>query len=126
MIRYNPIVSLGNVDCSLYTQRNAPKIDDHKKRMDMLLYTLMKFNYLETLAKTFSIPTQQNRFFQKNVPNNAPVRRGIAIVTKLNSTFSGSHTKKSFSYQHTDHRPTRKLSEGQPSVDFDSADSCRL
>ena len=36
MISDNPNVSLGIVDCSLYTLRIALKDDDHKKRMDML------------------------------------------------------------------------------------------
>ena len=31
MISDNPNVSLGIVDCSLYTRRNAPKDDYHKK-----------------------------------------------------------------------------------------------
>ena len=36
MISDNPNVSLGIVDCSLYTRRIALKDDYHKKRMDML------------------------------------------------------------------------------------------
>ena len=44
MISDNPNVSLGIVDCSLYTRRIALKDDDHKKRMDMLAYTPVEFN----------------------------------------------------------------------------------
>ena len=51
----NPNVSLGIVDCSLYTRRIALKDDYHKKRMDMLDYTPVEFSYLETLAKSFII-----------------------------------------------------------------------
>ena len=40
----NPNVSLGVVDCSLYTRRNALKHDYHKKRKDMLAYTPVDFN----------------------------------------------------------------------------------
>ena len=65
MISDNPNVSLGIVDCSLYTRRIALKDDYHKKRMDMLAYTPVEFNYLETLAKTFIIPARQNQFIQK-------------------------------------------------------------
>ena len=50
MISDNHNVSLGIVDCSLYTRRIALKDDYHKKRMDMLVYTPVEFNYLETLA----------------------------------------------------------------------------
>ena len=49
MISDNPNVSLGIVDCSLYTRRIALKDDYHKKRMDMLAYTPVEFNSLETL-----------------------------------------------------------------------------
>ena len=63
----NPNVSLGIVDCSLYTRRIALKDDYHKKRMDMLAYTPVEYNYLETLAKTFIIPARQNQFIQENI-----------------------------------------------------------
>ena len=55
MISDNPNVSLGFVDCSLYTRRIALKDYYHKKRMDMD-YTPVEFNYLESLAKTFIVP----------------------------------------------------------------------
>ena len=44
MISDNPIVSLGIVDCSLYTRRFALKDDYHKKRMDMLAYAPVEYN----------------------------------------------------------------------------------
>ena len=87
MISDNPNVSLEIVDCSLYTRRIALKDDFHKKRMDMLAYTPVEFNYLETLAKTFIIPARQNQFIQENIFNNAPVRR-IAIAMNKNSAFT--------------------------------------
>ena len=59
MISDNPNVSLGIVDCSLSTRPIALKDDYHKKRMDMLAYTTVEFNYLETLAKTFIIPVRK-------------------------------------------------------------------
>ena len=73
MISDNPNVSLGIVDCSLYTRRIALKDDYHKKRMDMLAYTPVEFNYLETLAEIFINPARQNQFIQENIFNNAPV-----------------------------------------------------
>ena len=39
MISDNPNFSLGIVDCSIYTRRNALKDHYQKKRMDMLAYT---------------------------------------------------------------------------------------
>ena len=55
MISDKPKVSLGILDCSLYTRRIALKDDYHKKRMDMLAYASVEYNNLETLAKTFII-----------------------------------------------------------------------
>ena len=43
-----PNVCLGNVECWLYTRRIALKDDYHKKWMDMLAYTPVAFNYLES------------------------------------------------------------------------------
>ena len=125
MISDNPNVSLGIVDCSLYTRRIALKDDYHKTRMDMLAYIPVESNYLETLAKTFIIPARQNQFIQENILNNAPVRR-IAIAMNTNSAFTGSYTENSFWYQHFDLRQIKILKGCQPIVDFDAADSCHL
>ena len=125
MISDNPNVSHGIVDSSLYTRGIALKDDYHKKRMDMLAYTPVEFNYLETLAKTFIIPARQNQFIQENIFNNAPVRR-IAIAMNTNSAFTGSYTENPFWYQQFELRQIRILTGGQPIVDFDAADNCRL
>ena len=58
MISDNPNVSLRIVDCSLYTRRIGLEDDYHKKRMDMLAYTPVEFNYFETLVRTFIIPAR--------------------------------------------------------------------
>ena len=69
----NPNVSLGIVDCSLYTRRIALRDDYHQEKMDMLEYIPVEFNYMETLAKIFIIPARQNQFIQENFLDNAPV-----------------------------------------------------
>ena len=125
MISDNPNVRLGIVDCSLYTRRIALKDDYHKKRMDMLAYTPVEFKYLETLAVTFIIPARQNQFIQENIFNNAPIRR-IATSMNTNSAFTGSFTENPFWYQQFDLRQLRILRRGQPIVDFDTDDNCRL
>ena len=58
-------VSLGIVDCSLYTRRVMLKEDYHKKRMSKQASAPVEYNYMETLAKTFIIPARQNQFNQK-------------------------------------------------------------
>ena len=125
MISDNPNVSLGIVECSLYTRRIALKDDYYMKRIDMLAYTSVEFNYLETLAKIFILPARQNQFIQENSFNNAPVRR-IAIAKNTNSAFTGSYTENSFRYQQFELRQIRILRGGQPFVHFDATDNCRL
>ena len=99
MISDNPNVSLGNVGCSLYTRRVALKDYYHKKRMDMLAYVPVEYNYLETLAKTFIIPARQNQFIQEIIFSNAYIRR-VAIAMNTNCAFTGSFTENPFWYQH--------------------------
>ena len=67
MISDNPNVSFGFVDCSLYTCRFAPKDDYLKKRMDMLAYTLLELNSLETLAKIFLFPLDKTNSFKNTL-----------------------------------------------------------
>ena len=107
----NPNVSLGSVDCSLYTRPIALKDDYHKKRIDMLAYAPVEYNFLETLAKTSIIPARQNQFIQENIFNNAPIRR-VAIAMNTNSAFTGSFTENPFWYQQFDLRQIRILRGG--------------
>ena len=80
---------------------------------------------METVAKTFIIPASQNQFIPGNSFNNPPVRR-IAIAMNTNSAFTGSYIRKPFWYQQFDLRQNRILRGGQPIVDFDPGDKCRL
>ena len=93
--------------------------------MDMLAYIPVEFNYLETLAKTFIIPATENQFNQENIFNIAPVRR-IAFAMNTNSAFTRSYTENPFWYQQFKLRQIRILRGGQPIVDFNAADNCRL
>ena len=68
MISEIPNVSLGIVDCSLYTQRVLLK-GDHHQIVTQLAYALVEYNYMETLATTFIIPARQNQFIQENIFN---------------------------------------------------------
>ena len=125
MISDNPNVSLGTVDCSIYTRRIALKDDYHKIRMNMLAYTPVEINYWETLATTLIIPARQNHFIQENIFNISPVR-WIAIAMNTNSAFTESYTENPFWYQQFELRQLKILRGGQPIVDFDAADNCRL
>ena len=118
----NHNVSLGIVDCSLYTRRIALKDDYHKKRLDMLAYAPVEFNCLETLAKTLIIPARQNQFIQENIFNNAPFRP-IANAMNTNSAFTRSYIENPFWYQQFDLKQIGILRRRQPIVDFDAVDN---
>ena len=125
MISDNPNVDLGTVDCSLRTGRIALKDDYHQKRMHMLAYTPMEYNYFATLAKTFIIPARQKQFIYGNNFNKAAVR-WIAIAMNTNPAITGSFTNYPFGYQQLDLRLIRTLRGSQPIIDFVAPDKCRL
>ena len=77
------------------------------------------------MAKTFIIPARHNQFIQENNFNNAPVRR-TAIAKNTNSAFTRWYTDNPFWYQQFNPWKIRKLTAGQPIVDFDAAGNCRL
>ena len=97
MISESSNVSLGIVDCSLYTRRVMLKEDYHKKRMFQPAFAPVECNYMETLAKTHIILGRQNQFNQENIIDNVLIRR-IAIATNSNSAFTGSSAKNAFLY----------------------------
>ena len=76
----------------LNTRRIALKDGYHRERMDMLAYTPVEFNYLQTFAKTFIVPVRQNQFTHENILSDAPVRE-ITIAMNTNSAFTGSYTE---------------------------------
>ena len=125
MISENPNVSLGIVDCFLYTRRVMLKEDSHKKRMSQLAYAPVEYNYIETLAQTYIIPARQNQFIQEIIFNNAPTGR-IAIAMNSNSVFSGSFAENPFWYHQFNLQDFRILSGWQPIVRHDTTDNCRL
>ena len=125
MISENPNVSLGIVNCSLYTRRVVLKEDYHKKRMSQLAYAPIEYNYKETLAKTYIFPARQKYFIQENIFKNAPIRR-IANARNSSSAFTGSFAENPFWYQQFNLRDIRILRGGQPIVHHDTTDNCRL
>ena len=64
-------------------------------------------------------PIHSRKHFQQS-------SRRVAIAMNTNSAFTGSLTENQFWYQQFDLRQSRILRGGQPIVDFDTADNCRL
>ena len=90
IISDNPNVIFENIDCSSYNRCIALKDEYHEERMDLLAYTPMECNFLDTLTKTFIMTARQSQFLRKKT-NNAPARRN-AIAMNTNSAFIGSYT----------------------------------
>ena len=124
-ISENPNVSLGFVDCSLYTRSVMLKEDYHKKRMSQLGYSPVEYNQMETSAKTYIIPARQTQFFQENVFNNPPIRP-IAKAMNSKSAFTGSFAQNPFWYQQFHLRDIIIFRGGQLIVHHDTTDNCRL
>ena len=91
----------------------------------MFAYALVEYNFLEILATTFIITPRQNQFIQEYIFNKGPIRR-FTIAMNTNSAFTGSFTENQFWYQKFDLRQDRIVRRRPPSVDFDTADNCRL
>ena len=125
MISENPNISLGIVDCSLYTRRVMLKEDYDNKRISHVAYAPVEYNCMETLAKAFINPARQNEFIQENIITNAPIRR-IVIAMDSNSAFTGSFAENPFWYQQFNLRNIRTLRRRQPIVHHDATDNCRL
>ena len=122
MISDNPNVSLAIVDCSTYTRRIALRKDHYRKeRTDKLAFTLVEFNYFETLAVIFTIPARKKQVIQKNIIHKTPVRQFI-LAMNTNSIIFGSYTET----QQFGFRGIRVPRNEQPIADFDAEDNCRL
>ena len=72
IISDNPNDKLKIVDCSLFAREILVAEHNHQYLQWNLEREPAHYNYKETIARTFVIPSRQNQFFQQNVFNNAP------------------------------------------------------
>ena len=61
----NPNVGLKIVDCSLFTRRVLVTEPNHQSLQWNLEREPAHYNYMETIARTFIIPSRQNHFIQE-------------------------------------------------------------
>ena len=79
---------------------------------------------MKTIARTFIIASGHNQFFQENVFNNDPIRRGaIAMNTIL--AFTGHFQENPFHYQKFGVREFRIVRGGRAIVSLDTTNDCR-
>ena len=124
MISYNPHVSLKVLDCSLFTRRVVVNEVYHQTIKYQLTHQPACYNFMETIARTFIIPSGQNQFIQENVFNNAPIR-GVAIAMNTNSAFTGHFQENPFHYQKFGLRELRIVRGGRAIVSVDTTNDCR-
>ena len=70
----NPNVSLKTVQCSLFTSSiSEAELNDKNLQLN-LEREPTKYNFMETIARFFIIPSRQNQFIQEKNSNKAPTR----------------------------------------------------
>ena len=79
---------------------------------------------METITRTFIIPSRQNQFLQENVFNIAPSRR-IAGAMKSKSPVAGFLEEILFNYEQFHLRELRSLRDGREIVSLDATSPCR-
>ena len=79
---------------------------------------------METIARTFIIPSRQNQFIQENVFNNAPIRRK-AVAMSTNSAVAGSFLENFFHYQQFLLREPRVVRGASAIISLDTTSPCR-
>ena len=89
MLSDNPNVSLKIADCSLLTRRKLGAEPNHQSLQWNFEKKPAHYNNMETIARTFIIPSLQNQFIQENYFNSAPIRR-TDVAMNTNSAVSGS------------------------------------
>ena len=80
MLSDNPNVSLKIVDCSQFTRRILLAEPNHQFLQWNLEKEPAHYNYMETIARSFIIPSHQNQFIQENVFNNAPIKQLLLVA----------------------------------------------
>ena len=124
MISCNPLVSPKVLDCSLFTRRVVVNELYHQTIKYQLTHQPACYNFMETIARTFIIPSGQNQFIHENVFNNAPIRR-VAIAMNTNSAFTGQFQENPFHYQKFVLRELRIVRGGRAIVSLDTTNDCR-
>ena len=125
MISYNPHVSPKVLDCSLFTRRVVVNEVYHQTIKYQLTHQPACYNFMETMARTFIIPSGQNQFTQESVFNNAQIKR-IAIAMNTNSAFTGHFQESPFHYQKFGLRELRIVRGGRAIVSVDTTNDCRV
>ena len=124
MISYNRHVFLKVLDSSLFTRRVVVNEVYHQNIKYQLPHQTACYNFMETIARRFIIPSGQNQFIREKVFNKAPIRK-IAIAMNTNSAFRGQSQENPFYYRKIGLRELRIVRRGRAIVSGDTINPCR-
>ena len=79
---------------------------------------------METIARTFIIPSRHNQFIHEKIFNNASIR-SVAVIMNTNSAVAGFFYENTFSYPLFDLREFRIFWGGRAIVSLDTTSPCR-
>ena len=119
MLSDNVTVSLKVFDCSLFTRKILVAEPKHQYLQWNLEREPAHYNYIETIARTFFIPSCENQFILEQIFKKAPIRR-IAVTLNKNSAIAGSFTGNPFNYQRFHLRELRIIRGGRAIVLLDT------
>ena len=112
MLSDNATVTLKVFDCSLFTRKILVAEPKHQYLQWNLEREPAHYNYIETIARTFFIPSCENQFILEQIFKKAPIRR-IAVTLNKNSAIAGSFTENPFNYQRFHLRELRIIRGGR-------------
>ena len=124
MLSDNPNVSMKIVAFLLFTRKILVAEPNHEYLHWNLERETAHYNYMETIAGSFSISCRQNQFIQEHVFNNASIRR-IAAVMNTNSAVAGSSHENRFNYRQFRLRELIIIRGGRAIIALDTTSPCR-
>ena len=119
MLSDNATVSLKVFDCWLFTRKILVAEPKHQYLQWNLEREPAHYNYIETVARTFFIPSCKNQFNRENIFKKAPIRR-IAVALNKHSAIAGSFNGNPFNYQRFHLRELRIIRGGRAIVLLDT------
>ena len=124
MISENTNVSLGFVIVHFTLVVLLSRMIITRNEWTCLLTVLWSSTIWKLLQRLSSFLPDKTSSFKKSF---STMLQFVGLLSRhTNSAFTGSYTENPFWYQQFDLRQIRILSGGQPIVDFDAADNCRL
>ena len=122
MLSDNSIVSLKIVHFSVFTGTVLVAESNHQYLQWNLERKPAHYTYMETIARTFIIPSHQNQFIQEIVFNNAPIRKTFVAHT-INLAVANSFHENHFNDQQFNLRELKIIWDGRAFISLDTNSS---